>query len=53
LDANTSEQYTFNRSKKRVSRLILLDIRCTGITNRLNKKNSRLKYWEKYRNADL
>jgi len=33
--------------------LILLDILCIGIINRLKYINSRLKYWEKCRNADL
>jgi len=33
--------------------LILLDRFCSGIINRLKLKNSRLKYWEKYRNANL
>jgi len=43
----------FQPIKNRVSQLILLDRYCTGITNQLNQKNNRLKYWEKYRNADL
>jgi len=43
----------FQPIKNRVSQLILLDRYYIGIFNRLNQENSRLKYWEKYRNVEL
>jgi len=42
----------FQSIKNRVKRLILLNRFFSGIINRLKQENSRLKYWEKCRNAN-